>query len=95
MKSEPVLSAGAIVGVIMAGIVMAMKLGWIDISSDQLGGIEAFVVAAVGLLFPLAAAWWARSQVTPVAAPKTKEGEDAVLMPVAQAQALGYPLAEK
>ena len=84
MKSQPVLTAGGIVGVIMAGLVMAVSLGWLKLDSTQMGNIETFLAAAVALLLPILGAWWASRRVTPTAAPKTKDGEP--LVTVAQAQ---------
>ena len=84
MKSEPVITGGAIVGLIMAFLTMAISLGWIKLDQSQMGTIEAFLAAAVALVIPLAAAFFVRKQVTPVAAPKTKDGEPAVLIPQSQ-----------
>jgi hypothetical protein len=75
MKTEPVLTAGAIAGVIMAFLGMAVSLGWLRLDEAQMKAVEAFVLPALALIVPIAAAWYARSKVTPVAAPKTAEGE--------------------
>lgn len=89
MKSEPVVSAQAIAAAvsttILALVAMLVSLGVVSLDTKQMGAIEAFL-AALGALAvlvgpQLAAAWWARSKVTPVAAPKTKSGEEAILMP--------------
>jgi hypothetical protein len=89
MKSEPVLTAGAIAGVIMAGLGMAVALGWLRLDEGQMQAIQAFVLPALGLVLPIAAAWYARSKVTPVAAPKTQDGQQGVIVPVATAQEMG------
>ena len=89
MKSEPVLTAASIAGVIMAGLAMAVSLGWLSLTDAQMQTVQAFILPALGLLLPLAAAWWARSKVTPTAAPKTQTGEPGVIVPVATAQAMG------
>lgn len=81
MKTEPVLTAGAVAGVIMAGLAMAVSLGWLSLTDTQMGSIQTFLVAALALLVPLLAALWARSQVTPTANPRTEAGEPAVLVP--------------
>ncbi len=81
MKSQPVLTAGSIVGVIMAGLVMAVSLGWLKLDSTQMGNIETFLAAAVALLLPILGAWWASRRVTPTAAPKTADGQPAVIIP--------------
>lgn len=88
MKSEPVLTAGAIVGVIMSGLIMLVALKVVNLDDTQMGTIQAFLVALVPLLLTVGAALWARSRVTPTAAPKTKEGEPAVIVPQAQFQAM-------
>ena len=85
MKSQPVLTAGSIVGVIMAGLVMAVSLGWLKLESTQMGNIETFLAAAVALLLPILGAWWASRRTTPTADPKTKDGEPLVTLPQAQA----------
>lgn len=89
MKSEPVLTAATIAGVIMAGLAMAVSLGWLSLTDDQMKAIQAFVLPVLGLILPVAAALWARSKVTPTADPKTADGEEAVILPKAQAQAMG------
>ena len=83
MKSEPVITGGAIVGLIMAFLTMAISLDWIKLDQSQMGAIEAFLTPAVALVIPLAAAFFVRKQVTPVAAPKVN-GEPAVLIPQSQ-----------
>ena len=89
MKTEPVLTAGAIAGVIMAGLAMAVSLGWLRLDEAQMGSIQTFLVAALALGVPVVGALIARRFVTPTAAPRTPEGEPAVLVPAAQAQMLG------
>jgi hypothetical protein len=81
MKSEPVLTAAAIAGVIMAGLAMAVSLGWLNLSDDQMQAIQSFVLPVLGLVLPVGAALWARRKVTPVAAPKTADGQPAALVP--------------
>lgn len=97
MKSEPVITAQAIAAAVSATILaflaMLVSLGAIALDTKQMGAIEAFLAAlgALAVLIgpQLVAAWWARGKVTPVAAPKTKNGEAAVLLPMAQAAAMG------
>ncbi len=88
MKSEPVLTAGAIVGVVMSALVMLVALKVVKLDDTQMGTIQAFLVAMVPLVLTVGGAWWARSRVTPTAAPKTKAGEPAVIVPQAQFQAM-------
>ncbi len=89
MKNEPVLTAAALAGLIMAGLTMAVSLGWLRLDETQMQAIQGFVLPLVGLVLPLAAALWARGKVTPTAAPKTQTGEPGVIVPVATAQAMG------
>jgi hypothetical protein len=81
MKNEPVLTAAAIAGLIMAGLGMAVSLGWLKLDESQMQAIQAFVLPLAGLVLPLAAGLWARGKVTPVADPKTPDGEPAALVP--------------
>jgi len=77
----------------MLGLGMAVSLGWLNLNDTQMGSIEKFVTAVLALAVLIApqivAAFWARRKVTPVAAPKTADGEAGVIVPVAQAQEMG------
>lgn len=88
MKSEPVITASAIVGVVMSFLLMLVALGVIKLDDSQMGTIQAFLVALAPLVLTLIGAFWARSRVTPTAAPKTKDGAPAVIVPQAQFQAM-------
>ena len=96
MSKEPVVNstyiAGAVQAVIMLGLGMAVSLGWVNLSSDQMGSVEKFVTAVIGLAVLIApqviAAYWARRKVTPLAAPRIN-GQPAMIVPLAQAQAMG------
>jgi hypothetical protein len=81
MKNEPVLTAAALAGLIMAGLTMAVSLGWLRLDETQMQAIQGFVLPLVGLVLPLAAALWARSKVTPTDNPKTPDGEPGVILP--------------
>ena len=95
MTREPVVNstyiAAAVQAVIMLGLGMAVSLGWINLSSDQMGSVEKFVTAVIALAVLIApqiiAAFWARRRVTPIADPKVN-GEPAALVPLAQLQAM-------
>jgi hypothetical protein len=95
IQSEPAMVAGgvaSIVGAIMAALLMAVSLGWLTLSPEQLDAIRNFLVmalAAAAPVLPLLVAWWTRGRVTPTADPKTEDGEPAMILPVAQAQAMG------
>ena len=73
----------------MAALAMAVSLGWLALTDAQMQAVQAFVIPALGLVLPVAAALWARGRVTPTAAPKTESGEPAILVPAAQAEMLG------
>ena len=97
MSKEPVVSAQAIAAtvsaVIMLGLGMAVSLGWINLNDTQMGSIEKFVTALLALVVlvapQLVAAFWARRQVTPLAAPEL-DGQPAAIVPLATAQAMGF-----
>lgn len=84
LQREPVMTAASIVGAIMAFLTMAVTLGWVDLSGDQLEAIGSFVKVAVplvGLLIPIIGGLLARRAVTPVADPRTNDGKPAALVP--------------
>ena len=81
MNREPVLTAGAVTGVLMAGLFMAVSLGWLHMTDTQLGSVETFAGALLALLLPILISLWPRSQVTPVSNPHTEDGPEAVLVP--------------
>ena len=78
IEREPVLTAAVI-----AGLAMAVSLGWLSINSEQLGSIEGFLKVLeplLALIIPIAAAWIARQKVTPVNSPRTHDGQDAIII---------------
>lgn len=85
IQNEPVLTAGAIVGAIMATLAALVALGVIDISSDQMSAIGAALTAVFGLVLPIVGAWVARRYVTPVSNPRDNDGNplkaDEVIVP--------------
>lgn len=97
MRSEPVVSAQAIAAAVQAAVMalvaMAASLEWIVIDPQQMGAVEktlaAFGALAVLVVPQIAAAFYARNQVTPVRDPRTATGEPAVIVPLAQAQQMG------
>lgn len=66
MKSQPVLTAASIAGVISAGISFARLMGWITLSDEQYNALMVFV----GLLLPIVAGLWAERQTTPLSDPR-------------------------
>ena len=81
MNREPVLTAAAVAGIVMAFLAMAVSLNWLALSPAQMDTIQAFILPTLGLLLPIGAALFARRKVTPTAAPKTAQGEPAVIVP--------------
>ena len=59
---EPVAIAGAIQGQISAVIALALLFGWVDWSTEQVGGILAVYTALVAVIAAVT-----RSKVTPTA----------------------------
>lgn len=83
LNREPVAIAGVVTAVV-SGLAMAVALGWIDLSSDQLSAVETFlkaVLPVVAVLAPLIANWFARQQVTPLDDPRTADNQPAQLLP--------------
>ena len=70
VQTEPVLTVGAIVAVITAGLQFLRLMGWLSLTDEQSDALMTFV----SLLLPLLGALWARSKVTPLAAPKDADG---------------------
>ena len=101
VQSEPALVAGGaagIVGAVMAFLLMAVSLGWVALSPEQLDSIRSFLMLAlplVAVLGPVAAALFVRPRVTPTAkltagaTVQAADGQPAVIVPAAQAQMLG------
>jgi hypothetical protein len=81
MKTEPVLTAAALAGIIVAGLSMAVSLGWLRLTPEQMQSVQAFILPLAALLLPVGAAFYARSKVTPTAAPRTPDGKAAVIVP--------------
>ena len=81
MNREPVITAAAAAGIVMAFLAMAVSLNWLALTPEQMDTIQAFILPTLGLLLPVGAALFARSKVTPTAAPRTADGEPAALVP--------------
>jgi hypothetical protein len=69
-NSEPVMTVGAVVAAVTAGLQFARLMGWLQMTDEQFAGLMTFV----GLTLPLLGAAWARAQVTPLSNPKAKDG---------------------
>lgn len=78
IKNEPVMTAGAVIGAIMAVLTALVALDVISITPEQISAVEAVLVAVVPLLLSLIGAVVARRYVTPVANPRNNAGEQLV-----------------
>ena len=78
INNEPVVTAGAIIGAIMAALTAMVALGVIDITPEQVSAIEALLVALVPLILSVVGAVVARRYVTPVANPRDNDGNELV-----------------
>lgn len=76
-SKEPVTWAN-IVAAIVALLSLAVAMGWIHLTSDQFVEIERALGAFGVVAAPIAAALWARLQVTPLADPKDEDGSPLV-----------------
>ena len=85
-NTEPTVTAASVAGLIAAGISFARLMGWIPLTDDQFNSLMIFI----GLALPIGFSLWARSKTTPVAAPKTATGEEAFLVPKAEAMRAGF-----
>ena len=65
----------------MAGLTMAVSLGWLRLDEAQMQAVQGFILPLAGLLLPILAALWARGKVTPVDDPRTESGEPAAIVP--------------
>jgi hypothetical protein len=81
MNNEPVFTAGAAAGLILAVVSFARTMGWMPLTEDQLNAM----MTVIGLALPVIFAVWAREYVTPVANPRI-EDEHGVLVPLVPKQ---------
>ena len=78
MKNEPVLNWAAVVGLVNAIGVLAVSFGLVEWTPEQLGNIEAFMIALGALLVPVILAYFPRARVTPLSKPRNNYGEELV-----------------
>ena len=78
LKHEPVLAAAGVVALVEALIVMAVLLGWLDLSTEQTAAVMTFVAALIAVCAPLAGAFVARRKVFPLAKLERDEAEDEI-----------------
>lgn len=71
MSDEPVLSANTLVALVSAVLVLAISFG-MPMTEEQ----RAAILGVVVIVAPIAAALWARSQVTPLADPRDIDGAE-------------------
>ena len=70
MNREPLLTKASWVSLVTAVIAVAVAFG-LPLSDEQ----QKALIALAGVLAPVAAAVWARGQVTPVADPRDDDGQ--------------------
>lgn len=68
ISEEPVL-VGGIIASIMSFLAMAVALGWLNISGEQMESIKQFLVAILPLIVvvvTMLGSWWGRQHAVPV-----------------------------
>jgi hypothetical protein len=70
MSNEPVVSAGALAGLISAVLLWIRIMGWIDLTDDQFN--QTMIMLSLAL--PIATSIWARQRVTPSKDPQANDG---------------------
>lgn len=83
VNREPVLVAASIAGVVELFVLWLLQMGYLNWNSEQVASFNNLIVAALVLLAPAAPiifGYFARNRVTPVANPRTADGEDAELV---------------
>lgn len=70
MTREPLLTKASWTALVMAVIAVAVAFG-LPLTDEQ----QKALIALAGVLAPVAAAVWARGQVTPVADPRDNDGQ--------------------
>lgn len=70
MTREPLLTRASWVALVTAVIAVAVAFG-LPLSDEQ----QKALIGLAGVLSPIAAAVWARGQVTPVADPRDNDGQ--------------------
>ena len=74
LQTEPTLSSNGIVAAISAVVAALIAFGVISLTPEQQSAAMAAIVAVLGVVGPLIAAWWARTKVTPLVAPVDEDG---------------------
>jgi hypothetical protein len=69
----PLISAGAVVTLVTL-LIALLKSFQVPISADQ----EILILKIVAFVAPWLVVWWGHHKTTPLAAPKSKDGEDLV-----------------
>lgn len=87
-KTEPVVTAAAIIGLIMSVIAFLVGRGHIDWSPEDMSGFAEILSYAVPMLFVVAGGVVARHFTTPVARPQLDK--DTPLMTAQEWKALDY-----
>lgn len=75
LKREPVAIAGSLVGLIMAAVMWALAMGYLDWTPEQVTATEQLIAVAVPLIVTGIAVIAARAKVTPLSSPQDDDGE--------------------
>ena len=80
LTREPVMVGGLVTALFGALILFAMQMGWLDWNAEQLASFNNLIATLVALVVPIAVAYFVRAKVTPIADPRTADGDAAVLL---------------
>lgn len=92
MGTEPALSSTGIVAAISAIVAALVGFGLINWTGEQQGLFMAAIIGVLGVVAPLAAGWYTRTQSTPLSMPRDEDGTPLIRadgnLPQAQARSL-------
>ena len=83
LTREPVMIGGLVTALFGALVLFMMQMGLLSWNAEQLASFNNLIAALVALAVPLAplvVAYFVRRKVTPVADPRTADGDPAVLL---------------
>ena len=75
IKTEPVITAAVIVGLLMAIVNWLIVMDFLAWTPDQITATEKLLAIAAPLALGIIGSIWARAQVTPLVKPKDTDGE--------------------
>jgi hypothetical protein len=75
LSKEPVLTANAIIGLVIAALLVIQEMGWIDLTPNQLESWKTLVTIAIPILITVGGSYiLIRPKVTPMVDPRDKDG---------------------